>query len=139
MQLKNLISLALALGLCARVAGAAECVMPDCIAYPTDAGALNVRDYGAKGDGKADDTQAIIAALAASGDDTGHSPWHDRIVYLPNGTYLVSAPLEKHYADGRYASGTILIGQSREHTIIKLADGAGGYGDPDHPKVNAEP
>jgi hypothetical protein len=109
--------------------------MPSCIAYPDDAGALNVRDYGAKGDGRTDDTQAILKALAASGEDTGHSPWHDRIVYLPNGTYQVSAPLEKRYADGRYASGMILIGQSREGTVIKLADGTSGYADPDHPKA----
>ena len=117
------------------LARAEGCVMPACVTYPKDAGVLNVRDYGAKGDGRTDDTAAINAALAASGEDTGHSPWHDRIVYLPDGTYRITAPLSKHYADGRYASGMILIGQSREHTVLRLADAAEGYGDARNPRA----
>ena len=35
---------------------------------PADSGILNVRDFGAKGDGRTDDTAAILAAVAASGD-----------------------------------------------------------------------
>src|SRR5262249_2533678 len=56
-------------------------------------------------------------------------------VYLPDGTYLVSAPLLKRYADGRFASGLMLVGQSEAHTIIRLADKAAGYGDPGDPKA----
>jgi len=53
----------------------------------------NVQDYGAVGDGIADDTQAIQNAINAAGK-----------VYLPAGTYKITAPL---YMD----SGVQLIGQ----------------------------
>lgn len=99
------------------------------IAFPADAGFINVRDFGAKGDGKSDDTAAINAALAASGEDTGRAFWQDKIVYIPKGTYLVSGPLLKRYANGSFASGIILIGQSREGSVIKLKDRAPGYGE----------
>ncbi len=97
------------------------------IAFPADAGFINVRDFGAKGDGTSDDTAAINAALAASGEDTKTLFWQDKIVYFPNGTYIVSAPISKRYAEGRYASGAIMVGESREKTIIKLKDNADGY------------
>jgi hypothetical protein len=116
------------------MAVASSCVEPTCIEYPADAGALNVRDFGAKGDGIADDTAAINAALTASGGDTGGLPWQDRIVYLPNGTYLVTGQILKRYANGKFASGSILVGQSEARTIIRLADNADGFGDPAHHK-----
>lgn len=103
--------------------------------YPADAGALNVRDFGAQGDGQSDDTAAFLAALAASGGDTGASFWHDRIVFVPNGTYLVSAPLLKRYSNGRFASGLILLGESEAGTILKLADATPGYDDPQNPRA----
>lgn len=46
-------------------------------------GALNVRDFGAKGDGKTSDTAAIQAALDAAGKTEG-------TVYFPSGVYLCS-------------------------------------------------
>ena len=102
---------------------------------PADSGILNVRDYGAAGDGRHDDTAAILRAIAASGGDTGTTFWQDRVVYLPNGTYLVSAPLLKRYADGRFGSGLFLVGQSQAGTVIRLADHAPGYGDPARPRA----
>jgi hypothetical protein len=110
------------------------CEWPECTGgLPSDSGALNVRDYGAKGDGVTDDTAAINAALAASGGDTGTLFWQNRMVYLPNGTYLVSGPLAKHYANGEFGSGLMLFGESRAHTIIRLADHEPGYADPSRP------
>ncbi len=47
----------------------------------------NVRNYGALGNGVADDTTAINAAIAAAQTAGGG------VVYLPPGTYLVTAPL----------------------------------------------
>lgn len=47
---------------------------------------VNVRDHGAAGDGVADDTGAFQAAIAA-----GHE--QQRHVYVPRGTYRLSAPL----------------------------------------------
>lgn len=45
-----------------------------------------VADFGAKGDGKADDTAALQSAVAAASAEGG-------IIQLPAGTYLLSAPL----------------------------------------------
>lgn len=43
---------------------------------------LNIRDFGAKGDGKADDTEALKAAMKAA--ETGNG-----VVYFPTGTYMI--------------------------------------------------
>lgn len=119
----------------AATALAAPCPATDCINLPVDAGVLNVKDFGAYGDGIHDDTAAINAALAASGGDTGPRFWQNKTVYLPLGTYLVSAPLLKRYSDGSFASGFILLGQSRQGTIIKLKDSAPGYQDATKPQA----
>ncbi|WP_256010634.1 glycoside hydrolase family 55 protein [Desertivirga xinjiangensis] len=93
----------------------------------------------AKGDGKNDDSEAIIAAmdwvinrLRRAGQPCGwHEYWH---IYFPNGTYLVTKPLvysgdpvpdcEKHQVSSARegTAGLKLVGQSRESVIIKLAD-----------------
>ncbi len=65
-----------------------------------------VRDFGAVGDGKADDTAAFQAAIAAG-----------KLVRVPAGTYRVSQI--------RLASGTNLVGEDRVATVI-LDAGAGG-------------
>ena len=102
--------------------------------FPTDSGVLNVRDFGAKGNGRDDDTAAITAAIAAAGTDTGRSFWQTRIVFLPAGTYLVSGTLVKRYADGRFGSGMVLIGESESATTIRLKDHARGFGDSAAPR-----
>jgi hypothetical protein len=119
--------LALALGLLSCMAHAGS--------LPRDSGAINVRDYGATGNGVTDDTKALLAAIAASGGDTGATFWRDHIVYLPDGVYRVSAPLLKRYANGGFASGLMLVGQSRAGTIIRLTDGAPGFGDAHQPEA----
>lgn len=61
---------------------------------------VSVRDFGAKGDGLSDDTLAIQRALAA----------HDH-VYVPPGTYLISAPVtlvERQSLVGAGQAATIL-------------------------------
>ena len=114
----------------------AACLPPACIEFPTDAGFLNVKDFGAKGDGVTDDTAAINAALSASGPgDTGTTFWKDKIVYLPDGTYLVTNSIAKRYVDGKFGSGSLLMGQSRDKTIIKLADHTDGYTVATQPKA----
>lgn len=99
------------------------------IVFPADAGVIDVTKapYNAKGDGKTDDTDAIQKAL----DD---HPANNRIIYLPNGTYLVSHQIEFGLSrrmhpgmkidgrDGKHQRLTILQGQSRDQTIIKLTD-----------------
>ena len=111
------------------VAGAQPCTTCR-VDFPADAGAINVRSFGATGDGHTDDTKALLAAIAASGGFTGSKFWKDRPVFLPDGTYLVSAPLLKKYANGGFASGLMLQGESVYGTVIKLADAAPGYDNP---------
>ncbi|HOK77954.1 MAG TPA: glycosyl hydrolase family 28-related protein, partial [Verrucomicrobiota bacterium] len=49
---------------------------------------LNVRDFGAVGDGKTDDTEAFRSALKAAGDAGGD------VVFVPRGNYLIGGTLE---------------------------------------------
>jgi hypothetical protein len=104
------------------------------IRFPADSGAINVRDFGAKGNGRDDDTKALLAAIAAAGQDTGATFWKTKILWLPKGVYCVSAPLVKRYADGRFGSGMVLVGESETDTVIKLVDHAPGYGSAAAPK-----
>ena len=104
------------------------------VRFPADSGIVNVRDFGAKGNGRDDDTHALLAAVAASGQDTGSKFWKTKIVWLPKGVYRVSAPLVKRYADGRFGSGMVLVGESETDTVIKLVDNAPGYGSASTPR-----
>ncbi|MFC1794597.1 glycosyl hydrolase family 28-related protein [Planctomycetota bacterium] len=75
--------------------------------------------YNAKGDGRTDDTDVIQKALT---DTMGAH----KILYFPNGTYLVSRTLRytKKNSRGNEAWGFNWIqGQSEANTIIKLKDG----------------
>ena len=102
------------------------------IVFPPDAGVIDVTKdpYLAKGDGVADDTRAIQRAL----DD---HPNQGAIIYLPNGVYLISDVLRWPAGKGGGAEEkrTILQGQSRAGTVIKLPDECPGYEDPRHPKA----
>ncbi|MCU0513084.1 MAG: glycoside hydrolase family 55 protein, partial [Anaerolineae bacterium] len=70
----------------------------------------NVRDFGALGDGRADDTAAIQAAITAL-NVAGRGS-----LYLPAGTYLVSQALE-------LLSNTNMYGDGMGATILKLPNG----------------
>jgi hypothetical protein len=76
--------------------------------------------YNAKGDGLTDDTTALQSALADG--------CRRKVVYLPNGTYLIKDTLRFH------CLGPMVFGQSRDGAIIKLADNAAGFDYPGHPK-----
>jgi Pectate lyase superfamily protein len=95
---------------------------PDNIVFPIDAGVLNVKEFGAKGDGRTDDTAAIQALLNAH-------PNGQRIIYLPNGTYLVSKTITWPAGTGKGDDykNTILQGQSELGVTIKLKDNAAGF------------
>lgn len=89
--------------------------------WPDDIGGVfNVKEYGAVGDGVADDTAAIQAALQAAA-DLGRPHGDFSVVYLPDGEYKVSDTLS-------WRNYRTLQGQSREGTVIRLADGAEGFG-----------
>ncbi|EIW63632.1 exo-beta-1,3-glucanase [Trametes versicolor FP-101664 SS1] len=60
----------------------------------------NVKDFGAKGDGVTDDTVAINNAIASGnrcGNGCGQSTTSPAVVYFPQGTYLVSAPIVSYF------------------------------------------
>ncbi|MGL4463772.1 MAG: glycosyl hydrolase family 28-related protein [Planctomycetia bacterium] len=89
--------------------------------FPASAVVLDVTKppYGAKGDGRTDDAAALQKAF----DD---AMGRHVIVFLPNGEYLVSAPLlwKNKNADGKTAYGfNWLQGQNPLKTVIRLKDG----------------
>jgi polygalacturonase len=78
---------------------------------------INVRNFGATGDGITDDTQAIAAAIASLGDGG--------TIYLPPGTYRLSAGKGKQMI--RLPSNVTLAGAGIGATIIKPLDSAPPY------------
>ncbi len=95
------------------------------LVFPQDARLIDVTQppYNARGDGKTDDTAAIQRALDAV-------PSGNRVIYLPAGTYLVSRQLRwppsrlKRSSSGNAHKRTILQGQSRDRSVIRLIDNA---------------
>jgi len=76
----------------------------------------NVRELGAKGDGRNDDTDAFKKAFAAR-----KSPPHEWVVvYVPEGVYRVTDTIG-------WPRRGYLIGEQRDKTVIKLADGCDGF------------
>lgn len=86
------------------------------VVFPVDSGVLNVKAFGAKGDGLADDTAAIQAAYDNSG-----------MIYFPEGTYLVTDQIKAPPRKGSAAARRVIQGQSRKGTVIKLQDNASGF------------
>lgn len=76
----------------------------------------NVKDYGATGDGRTDDTAAINAAITAGGGRCGlgckSSTNTPALVYFPPGTYLVSSPILGYYY-------THIVGDLKDVPTIK--------------------
>lgn len=100
--------------------------------FPAKSGIVDVTKapYEAKGDGKTDDTKAIQKAF----DD---HPNEGAIIYLPNGTYLITDTIKwpKGNRGGMEEKNTILQGQSREKTFLKLKDKCEGFQDPTKSKA----
>ena len=97
--------------------------------FPNDIGWINVKkDFGAKGDGITDDTEAILQAIEAPyGDYT-----RPKILFFPAGTYLVSDTLQ--LKKGQYACCVTFQGQGKEQTVIQLQDNADGFNSKSQPK-----
>ncbi|MFO1530283.1 MAG: glycosyl hydrolase family 28-related protein [Kiritimatiellia bacterium] len=74
--------------------------------------------YSAKGDGVSDDTAALQRAL-------NENVGRHRVLYFPKGTYLVSATLTwpRTFAGHDNWGMTILRGEDRETTVLRLKDG----------------
>ncbi|MBA3921474.1 MAG: glycoside hydrolase family 55 protein, partial [Nostocaceae cyanobacterium] len=101
------------------------------IVFPSDSRIINVRDFGAKGDGVNDDTAAIQKAILNTSDPQTNNPGSN-LIYFPNGTYLVSQtlvwPKISYFA-------RILQGQSQDGTTIILKNNAAGFSDSKNPKA----
>ncbi|KAM4057175.1 pectate lyase superfamily protein [Hirsutella rhossiliensis] len=79
----------------------------------------NVKDYGARGDGSSDDTDAINRAITEGnrcGQKCDSQTTTPAIVYFPPGTYLVSKPIVPYYY-------TQLIGDAVGMPTIKAKQG----------------
>ncbi len=96
--------------------------------FPADSGVIDVTQppYSAQGDGLTDDTAALQAAIS---DHAGTN----RIVWLPSGTYVVSAPLQAVDTAGESRSPLTVQGESRDETTLVVADGASAFDDVDNP------
>ena len=80
---------------------------------------MNIREqYGAKGDGVTDDTAAFQKAAADN----------VRRLFIPRGVYRLSDTV--HFSPKRW----ILQGEDEKTTVLRLADGAAGFGDAEKPK-----
>ncbi|MHB1475494.1 MAG: glycosyl hydrolase family 28-related protein [Dermatophilaceae bacterium] len=84
----------------------------------SDFGVIDVTDYGAVGDGVADDTTALNAALGAAA-DAGST------CYLPPGTYMTTGAVTPEASSGFVR----IVGAGQDATIVKAlagvpADGA---------------
>lgn len=78
------------------------------ILFPADCGMVDVTKppYNAKGDGKTDDTEAIIKAIRA--EDFGASK--PRVLFFPSGTYLVSQTLDWRAKSGKWNCALVFWG-----------------------------
>jgi hypothetical protein len=122
------------------------------VAFPSDAGVYNVTNPkyngGAVGDGVTDDTLAFEMAISDALNAGGSAPSNGRyaqvvILYIPNGTYILSNTL--HNWDGYVGTGTNVIGgwiagmylqgQSQSGTILKLQGGCPGFTNASSPKA----
>jgi hypothetical protein len=74
--------------------------------FPDDTSVLNAkRDFGAKADGKADDTEALQQAIKASCGDHAKFGSKTKALFLPNGIYRVTKSLVAHKALGPWICG----------------------------------
>ena len=109
--------------------------------FPADARIVNVRDFGAQGNGKTDDTKAIQQAITWAIKNAPSRYAAPPFVYFPKGTYLVSDELQSRipsqmgkWADG-WRAGMLLVGENQSQSKIKLIDNTLGYDNPEIPKA----
>lgn len=89
------------------------------LSLPTPADVVNVKDFGAVGDGVADDTRAIQAALDAVARRGGGT------VLVPAGTWVVAPSGTKTWL--KVGSDTTVQGAGETATVFKVKDAAGDY------------
>ena len=93
---------------------------------PSNFSIINVKDFGAKGDGKTDDTKSIQTAI--------NNQSAREILYFPQGTYMISSPLLYDGGNG-LAKRVFIYGESNQKSILKLFDNTKNFSDPNHPQA----
>lgn len=85
---------------------------------------INVKNYGAKGDGKSDDTAAFNRAISEINKNNSAKKTH-KVLFIPSGEYKLSKPiiLNKYISlEGEFVNTTILRINSTECEGIILED-----------------
>ncbi len=101
---------------------------PDRVFVPSDAGLINVRDHGVKGDGATDDTAALTKLVQANLNQ-------HKTLFFPAGTYLLTDAIPWATDKGVFWPWLTWQGEGRAQTVIRLADKANGFSDPAKPKA----
>ena len=96
-------------------------IVVDCITAVAQTGVYNVRDYGAKGDGKTLDSPAINAAIESAVRDGGGQ------VLLPAGTYLSGSIHLKSNVDLHLAAGSKLLAAPASMKAYDESESFGGF------------
>jgi len=93
-------------------------------AFPPDI-AVDVKSFGARGDGVTDDTAAIQAAMRGDRIEQSQPDYYaprPRVVYFPPGTYVVTNTLE-------WIGCALQLQGAGAATVLKLRDGTPAFGD----------
>ena len=95
------------------------CLYAENIVFPTVPGVIDITKppYSADKSGKTDVAPILNDVLT---NQRSEGTWGPRIIYLPNGTYLVKSAVS--WKKPPYTVGPHLHGQSRHGTVILLAD-----------------
>lgn len=80
-------------------------------AYVANNAVINVRDYGAIGDGTTDDTASMLAAITAQQAAGG-------VVYVPRGTYLMDC------SEQTLSRPLVIVGEDEYASVLKLKESA---------------
>ncbi|MEO1351999.1 MAG: glycosyl hydrolase family 28-related protein [Cyanobacteria bacterium J06635_15] len=89
--------------------------------------AINIQDFGASGDGRKDDTDAIQSAIY-------EAARKNKALYFPNGIYRITREIRFEQPNGRALFiAPHIYGQSIDGVVLKLDDYAIGFSDADQP------
>ncbi len=98
--------------------------------------------FNAKGDGRTDDTAALIRVMdfvadaVRQGRATKNPHGLHHVVYLPKGEYLISDSLVSQHDAGEGGFAYLrVVGEHREQTVLRLKDNAAGFDDASKPKT----
>jgi hypothetical protein len=94
---------------------------------PIDATTVNVRDFGAKGDGRTDDTAALRNAMARLGSVLSCGSSHYGKLFFPPGTYIVGGVLSLSQSSDSWR-GVSIEGDSVDAAVIETAQNSGIFG-----------